>query len=168
MLPTEERVAAMLKGTSHPPDKVVGRLRPTAFREFWEFTVEKVAVNAVMAGAKPEYLPVILAHGGERRHRALKQHDVVGDDSRGQRPDPQRDRHELGDRRDGPLQPRQRHHRPRLQSALDQRPGRLGARRHLHGLARQLRTNYSATFAEAEERSPWQPFHVQKGFKPTD
>jgi hypothetical protein len=28
--------------------------------------------------------------------------------------------------------------------------------------------NYSATFAEAEERSPWQPFHVQQGFKPTD
>jgi hypothetical protein len=31
------------------------------FREYWEFTVEKVAVNAVMAGARPEYLPVILA-----------------------------------------------------------------------------------------------------------
>ena len=61
ILPTEERVAAMLKGTSHAPDKVVGRMRATAFREFWEFTVEKVAVNAVMAGAKPEYFPVILA-----------------------------------------------------------------------------------------------------------
>ena len=61
ILPTEERVERMLKGTSHPPDKVVGRLRPTNFREFWEFTVEKVAVNAVMAGASPEYFPVILA-----------------------------------------------------------------------------------------------------------
>jgi hypothetical protein len=61
ILPTEERVARMLRGTSQPPDKVVGRLRPTAFRELWELTVEKVAVNAVMAGAKPEYLPVILA-----------------------------------------------------------------------------------------------------------
>ena len=28
--------------------------------------------------------------------------------------------------------------------------------------------NYSSTFAEAEERSPWAPLHVQKGFKPTD
>src|SRR6185436_13001687 len=46
-LPTEARVEAMLKGTSHPPDEVVGRLRPAALREFWEFTVEKVAVNAV-------------------------------------------------------------------------------------------------------------------------
>ena len=51
----------MLKGTNHPPDKIVGSMRPTAFREAWEFTVEKVAVNAVMAGARPEYLPVILA-----------------------------------------------------------------------------------------------------------
>src|SRR4029077_2407112 len=61
ILPTEERVAAMLKGTSHPPDKVVGRMRAGNFRETWEYTVEKVAVNAVMAGARPEYLPVILA-----------------------------------------------------------------------------------------------------------
>jgi hypothetical protein len=36
-------------------------MRPTSFREFWEYTVEKVAVNAVMAGAKPEYFSVILA-----------------------------------------------------------------------------------------------------------
>src|SRR5207247_2768171 len=31
------------------------------FRVLWEFTVEKVAVNAGMAGARPEYVPVILA-----------------------------------------------------------------------------------------------------------
>ena len=61
VLPTEARVEAMLKGTIHPPHKLVGRLRPTVFRESWEFDVEKVAVNAVMAGARPEYFPVILA-----------------------------------------------------------------------------------------------------------
>ena len=61
VLPTAERVEAMLAGTSHRPDEVVGRMRPTAFRELWEYTVEKVAVNAVMAGARPEYFPVILA-----------------------------------------------------------------------------------------------------------
>ena len=61
VLPTEARVERMLAGTSHAADKVVGKLRPTLFREYWEFTVEKVAVNAVMAGARPEYLPVILA-----------------------------------------------------------------------------------------------------------
>src|SRR5205823_11444724 len=61
ILPTEERVAAMLAHTSHRPDEVVGHLRSTHFREYWEYTVEKVAVNAVMAGARPEYFPVILA-----------------------------------------------------------------------------------------------------------
>src|SRR5437016_4667692 len=61
VLPTEERVAEMLAYTSHKPDEVVGHMRPTQFREYWEYTVEKVAVNAVMAGARPEYFPVILA-----------------------------------------------------------------------------------------------------------
>jgi hypothetical protein len=61
ILPTEERVAEMLRGTSHPPDEVVGTMRPSPPHEAWEFNVEMVAANAVMAGAKPEHLPVILA-----------------------------------------------------------------------------------------------------------
>src|SRR5262252_2798501 len=61
ILPTEERVAAMLAHTSRKPDEIVGHMRATHFREYWEYTVEKVAVNAVMAGASPEYFPVILA-----------------------------------------------------------------------------------------------------------
>src|SRR5437667_787263 len=61
VLPTEERVAAMLAATRRKPDEVVGRMRPTHFREAWEYIVEKVAVNAVMAGARPEYFPVVLA-----------------------------------------------------------------------------------------------------------
>ena len=61
ILPTEERVAAMLKGTSHKPDEVVKVLSwPGGGRQM---TVEKVAAYAVMAGAKLEYLPVILAIG---------------------------------------------------------------------------------------------------------
>jgi hypothetical protein len=59
ILPTEERVAEMLKGTSHEPDEVIKTLDwPGGKREV---TVERVAICAVMAGAKPEYLPVILA-----------------------------------------------------------------------------------------------------------
>jgi len=59
ILPTEERVADMLKGTSHRPDEVIKTLDwPGGKREV---TVERVAVCAVMAGAKREYLPVILA-----------------------------------------------------------------------------------------------------------
>ena len=56
ILPTEEKVAAMLKGTSHKPDEVV--CKGFSAREM---SVEKAAVYAVMAGAKPEYFPTILA-----------------------------------------------------------------------------------------------------------
>lgn len=61
VLPTETRVAEMLKGTSHKADELVGRMQPSSPHESWSYTVEKVAVNAVMAGAKPEHFPVILA-----------------------------------------------------------------------------------------------------------
>ena len=66
VLPTQERVNEMLKGTSHDPDEIVGRMSPTNtgdFFEYWTFTVRDVAVNAVMAGCKPEYLPILLAIG---------------------------------------------------------------------------------------------------------
>jgi hypothetical protein len=55
--PTEGRVLAMLDGTPRPPDEVVAVVPP----DLVECTVEKVAVNAVLAGCKPEYLPVVLA-----------------------------------------------------------------------------------------------------------
>ena len=83
ILPTEERVAEMLKGTSHRPDEVLtyqqdrtatlgeatseGRLGikkgdVVRFQPLKRTaTVEKVAINAVMAGCKPEHLPVVLA-----------------------------------------------------------------------------------------------------------
>jgi hypothetical protein len=60
-MPTEERVAAMLKATHHKPDEIVGKMRVTGEREAWEYTVETVAINAVMAGAKPEMFPAVLA-----------------------------------------------------------------------------------------------------------
>ena len=60
ILPTEERVNAMLEGTSHKPDELVKKESGT-FGTTRPFTVEKVAIIAVMAGAKPEYLPTILA-----------------------------------------------------------------------------------------------------------
>jgi len=61
VLPTEARVATMLRGTSHKPDELVGTMQPSSPHEAWSYTVEKVAVNAVMAGAGPEHFPVILA-----------------------------------------------------------------------------------------------------------
>ena len=55
--PTEERVLRMLAGTSRKPSEIVAVVPP----DLIECTVEKVAINAVMAGCRPEYFPVVLA-----------------------------------------------------------------------------------------------------------
>ena len=55
--PTDVRVLRMLGGTTRKPGDVVGLIPPNLA----ECTVEKVAINAVMAGCKPEYMPVVLA-----------------------------------------------------------------------------------------------------------
>jgi hypothetical protein len=55
--PTPERVLRMLRGTPRDPREVVAVVPP----DLVECTVEKVAVNAVMAGCLPEHLPVVLA-----------------------------------------------------------------------------------------------------------
>lgn len=55
--PTRERVLRMLAGTARPADEVLGAAPP----QHAPLTVTKVAINAVMAGCKPEYLPVVLA-----------------------------------------------------------------------------------------------------------
>jgi hypothetical protein len=86
VVPTEERVEKMLKGTSHRPDELIAIQRDTKMSAGGAFaavgegeavkkkgdlvtfmpmyrtaTVEQVAVNAVMAGCKPAYFPVVLA-----------------------------------------------------------------------------------------------------------
>ncbi len=54
--PTEERVRRMLEGTSRDPDEVVGSIPPA----LEVATVRTIAIHALMAGCKPEYLPVVL------------------------------------------------------------------------------------------------------------
>ena len=55
--PTEEAVADMLTGTDLSPDYIVGELEPMRGKA----TVEKIAINAVMAGCLPTYMPVLIA-----------------------------------------------------------------------------------------------------------
>ncbi len=55
--PTQEAVQAMLRGTSRSPGEVIGTIAP----KNGTATIEKIAINAVMAGARAEYLPVIIA-----------------------------------------------------------------------------------------------------------
>jgi thiol-disulfide isomerase/thioredoxin len=55
--PTDVRIIRMLQGTNRKPDEIVGEVPPNLA----PVTVEKVAINAVMAGCRPEYMPVVLA-----------------------------------------------------------------------------------------------------------
>lgn len=64
ILPTEDKVNEMLKNTSHDPNEILGKMNPgSEAGDVWTYTVRDAAVNAVMAGAKPEYFPLILALG---------------------------------------------------------------------------------------------------------
>src|SRR5690349_6969855 len=168
VLPTEERVTAMLAATHRRPDEVVGHMRPTHFREAWEYTVEKVAVNAVMAGASPRYFPVILALA------------ATGVSARGSSSSSLATMAVVN----GPV---------RDEIAMNSGTGAIGPHNHAnatigraYGLLSQnlqggstpgitymgsMGNNYaynSVTFGENEERSPWEPFHVQHGFRPGD
>jgi hypothetical protein len=167
VLPTEERVEAMLAGTSHAPDEVVGRMRPTAYREFWEYTVEKVAVNAVMAGARAEYLPVVLAmaaSGVTARSSSTTSFSGVA-------------------LVNGPI---------RNEIGMNAGIGAMGPYNHANAtigrayglLSQNLQggsvpnetymgsqgnpLSYSFCFPENEEASPWEPFHVSHGFRPDE
>jgi hypothetical protein len=168
VLPTEELVEAMLAGTSHAPDEVVGTLRPTWNREPWEFTVEKVAVNAVMAGARPEYLPVVLALAASGVTARSSSTSSIAS----------------GAVVNGPI---------RDEIGMNSGTGALGPYNHAnatigraYGLLSQnlqggsvpgetfvgsLGNNFTYgnfTFAENEEGSPWEPLHVTHGFSPGD
>ena len=55
--PTRERVERMLSGTSRKPDEVVANVAPG----FGAATVERIAINAVMAGCRVDHLPVLIA-----------------------------------------------------------------------------------------------------------
>ena len=55
--PTAERVMRMLAGTRRQPDEIIGIVPP----DFAPCSIEKIAINAVLAGCRPEYLPVVIA-----------------------------------------------------------------------------------------------------------
>jgi hypothetical protein len=167
ILPTEERVARMLAGTSQPPDTVVGRMRPANFRELWEFTVEKVAVNAVMAGARPEYFPVILALAASGVTARSSSTTSIATISLVNGPI----RDEIGMNAGvGALGPYSQANATigRAYGLLSQnlQGGSVPGDTYMGALGNWYAI--SATFAENEERSPWEPFHVQHGFAKDD
>jgi hypothetical protein len=143
-------------------------MRPTDFREYWQYTVEKVAVNAVMAGARPEYLPVILAAAASgvsargSSTSSMATMAVVNGPIR----------NEIGMNCGlGALAP-YNHANATIGRAYNLLSQNLqGGSEPGHTYMGSMGNAYaygSVTFAENEERSPWEPFHVTHDFKPTD
>ncbi len=162
--PTPERVIRMLAGTSRDPQETVAVVPPN----MGAATVEKIAINAVMAGCRPEYLPVVLAaveaictdeyniHGvmattmgaspvlvvnGPIRHR-LGMNMKLGALGQGNRANAT-----IG-----------RAVRLVVRNVGGAKPG--GTERSTLGSPLKI----TMCFAEWEERSPWSPLHVERGF----
>ncbi len=164
--PTQEAVEAMMKGTNLPPDHVVCDMPPG----FGLATVEKIAVNAVMAGAKPEHLPVVIAGvkalskiGGQGGKSLLMSTSpqaplliVNGPITREVGLNP---RSALGPGRDNQV------------NTLIGRAFALCFRNIGYWYPNQMDMDTIGTsrkfiqcIAENEEMSPWEPFHVDQGF----
>jgi hypothetical protein len=165
VLPTEERLAEMLEGTTHEPEEVIKVLDwPGGNREV---TVERVATCAVMSGAKPEHLPVILAlanhipfgnstssmanmilvNGPIRDEIGMNYgHNVMGP-------------HNLANSVIG-----------RSYTIMSKTIGGLHSKKTTWSTLGSTMQYNNVCIAENEEALPegWKPFHVQAGFKPND
>jgi hypothetical protein len=71
--PTRSRVDLMLAATGRRPDELLGEMPPN----YGRLTVEKAAVNAVMAGCRPEYLAVVIAAGEAACDPAFNLHGLA-------------------------------------------------------------------------------------------
>jgi hypothetical protein len=166
-LPTEEKVAEMLSGTDHSPDEVVGMMSVTTHEERYEYTVEKVAVNAVMAGARPEHFPVILALAASQEPSMPSSTTSFGRMVIVNGPIRNKIGINCGAGAFSPFN---------FANAVIGRAYTLMSFN--FGNAR-INENFTATFGnvtnynnmfagENEEESPWEPMHVEKGFKPEE
>lgn len=166
--PTPERVLKMLAGTRRDPQEEVAVVPPNMA----PVTVEKVAINAVMAGCKPEFLPVILTALEAVCTDEFNIHGVMAT-TMGASPvmiinGPIRERIGMnmrlgalgqGNRANATMG---RALRLVLRNLGGARPG--GTERSTLGNPMK----FTMCFAEWEERSPWEPYHAEHGFAPED
>ena len=170
VLPTEEKVAAMLKATSHRPDEMVGKMRPSDPHEAWEYTVEMVAVNAVMAGAKPEYFPAILAMASTGVTSLFSSTSSFARMAVFNGPIAKEIKMNSGIGAMGPFS----HANSTIGRAwtlISKNLGGSGKPGETYLGSQGTPLNFSnICFPEAESELPkgWSPLHVQKGFKPSD
>jgi hypothetical protein len=167
ILPTEERVAEMLTGTTHPPDEVVGEVYLHDTREHLKFTVEMVAIIGVMAGARPEQLPVLLAVASTGQPSIPGSTTPFATMLLVNGPI----RNQIGMNSGiGAFSPR-----TLANSVIGRAWTLLTINWGYMRLKKQFWTSQgnpigynNMCVSENEERSPWEPFHVQKGFKPEE
>ena len=164
--PTERRVLRMLEGTTRSPDEIVTVVPP----DLVECTVEKVAINAVLAGCAPEYLPVVLTAVEAACTNEFNMHGLLATTMpvgpvlivNG----PMRKRIGMnagvnvlgqGNRANATIG---RALQLVIRNVGGGRPG--GVDRATQGNPGKL----SFCFPEDEEGSPWEPLHVERGFAP--
>ena len=164
--PTPERVLRMLEGIDRDPGDAVAVIPPNLAPA----TVEKVAINAVMAGCRPDHLPVVVAAVEACCTEEFNAHGVWAT-TMGAAPavvvnGPIRQRIGMnmglgalgqGNRANAAIG---RALRLVMRNVGGARPG--GTERSTLGTPMK----YTLAFAEWEERSPWEPMHVEKGFPP--
>lgn len=167
ILPTEERVKKMLAGTSHKPDEVVGEIFQMDTRENIKYTVSNIAVIAVMAGARPEHFPVILAIASTRQTALMPSTTAFSAMLLVNGPIRNEISMNCGIGAFSPVN---------LANSVIGRSWTLMGT--VWGYNRPLKTLWSSQgnnlvynsmcAGENEERSVWTPFHVQKGFRPEE
>jgi hypothetical protein len=167
ILPTEDSVEEMLKGTSHNPDEAVGKMAAGAFAP-WKYTVRNVAVNAVMAGARPEYFPVILAiaSSGMASLSSSTNSFAAAAVING----PIRDKLDMnyGIGAMGPFA-QSNATIGRAWTLMSKNLGNGGIPGDTYNGSQGNNLNYNNLIvAEHEQANPWNPFHVQKGHKPEE
>ena len=165
--PTEDEVAEMMKGTDLPPDHVVGTLIP----RLGKATIEKIAINAVMAGALPTYMPLLIAaveilqpESGFGTYEVSTGSWIPFWIVNGQI------RHDLHiNSGQGALSPGDIANATigRAISLIVKNIG--GARKGIEDMGIFGNPGkYTMVLAENEEASPWEPLHVQNGLKKED
>lgn len=167
ILPTPERVELMLTGTGRPRDEQVGEIFNHDTKELIRYTVSDIAVVAVMAGARPEHLPVILATAATKMSALTPSTTPFGSMLLVSGPIGNEIGMNSGLAAFSP---------GNLANAVIGRAWTLMSI--CWGYARPKMTLWSSQgnnflynnmcFAENEEHSVWTPFHVTKGFRPEE
>jgi hypothetical protein len=170
IIPTEEKVEAMLRGTSHSPDEVLKKpIQGVGYESAqWGYTVRQVAVNAVMAGCRPEYFPVVLAMA------SVGQLGLFGSTTSSSTSivinGPIRDKLNMNYGL-GALSPFAQSNatigRSWTLMGKNLTPGGVPGDTYQGGQGNNLDYN-NLVIAEDEKNSPWTPLHVQLGFKPEE